>query len=66
MSALAQGLAEGATDGDSLERQTGVAIRGDVGSQVKHLGLLEGSSQKEFYKFLSKQIKEYHELQGKA
>ena len=66
MSALAQGLVEGASCGDSTTRQTGVAIRGDIGSQMKHLGMLEGDSQKEFYKFLSKQIKEYHELQGKA
>ena len=43
-----------------------MAIRGDVGSQMKHLGLLSDEEKKEFYKFLSKQIKEYHELQGKA
>lgn len=66
MRSLAQGLLEGAMNGDSASRQTGVAIRGDVGSQMKHLGLLNDEEKKEFYKFLSKQIKEYHELQGKA
>jgi len=62
MRSLAQGLLEGALNGDSASRQTGVAIRGDVGSQMKHLGLLSDEKKKEFYKFLSKQIKEYHEL----
>ncbi|MBM72269.1 MAG: hypothetical protein CL847_05760 [Crocinitomicaceae bacterium] len=62
MSTLANGLFEGAMCGDSASRQTGVAVRGDIGSQMKHLGLLERDSQKEFYKFLSKQIKEYYEL----
>ena len=66
MSTLTQGLIEGATKGDSVYRQTGVALRGDLGSQLKHLDLLEGDAKKDFYKFLSKQIKEYHELQGKA
>lgn len=66
MRSLAQGLLEGALNGDSASRQTGVAIRGDVGSQMKHLGLLSDEKKKKFYKFLSKQIKEYHELQGKA
>ena len=66
MSALAQGLIDGAEKGDSVSRQTGVALRGDLGSQLKHLDLLEGEAKKDFYKFLSKQIKEYHELQGKA
>lgn len=66
MRSLAQGLLEGALNGDSASRQTGVAIRGDVGSQMKHLGLLSDEKKKEFYKFLSKQIKEYHELQGKT
>ena len=64
MSTLAQGLVDGAKNGDSVERQTGVALRGDLGSQLKHLDLLDGNAKKEFYKFLSKQIKEYHELQG--
>jgi len=66
MRSLAQGLLDGALNGDSASRQTGVAIRGDVGSQMKHLGLISDEEKKEFYKFLSKQIKEYHELQGKA
>ena len=66
MRSLAEGLLDGALNGDSASRQTGVAIRGDVGSQIKHLGLFNDENKKEFYKFLSKQIKEYHELQGKA
>ena len=64
MSSLAQGLVDGAKNGDSVNRQTGVALRGDLGSQLKHLELIEREYLKEFYKFLSKQIKEYHELQG--
>lgn len=66
MSELSRGLVEGAREGDSRSRQTGVAIRGDVGSQLRHLDLLERDSQKEFYKYLSQKIKEYHELQGKT
>ena len=62
MRSLAQGLLDGALNGDSASRQTGVAIRGDVGSQMKHLDLLSDEEKKKIYKFLSKQIKEYHEL----
>ena len=63
MRSLASGLLEGALNGDSESRQTGVAIRGDLGSQVKHLELLKSESEKDLYKFLSEQIKKHHELQ---
>ena len=62
MRALASGLLEGALNGDSESRQTGVAIRGDLGSQKKHIELLDSDSEKAFYKFLSEQIKNHHEL----
>ena len=59
---LATSMAEGAITGDSFERQTGVAIRGDLGSQQQHLDLIKEQSLKEFYKFLSSHIAKHHEL----
>ena len=63
MKSLAEGLAKGGARGDSASRQTGVALRGDLGSQTKHISLLHSEETIEFYKFLSKHIAEYHELQ---
>jgi predicted short-subunit dehydrogenase-like oxidoreductase (DUF2520 family) len=62
MKALAQGLTQGALNGESYSRQTGVALRGDTGSQEKHLELLSSDELKAFYKFLSTHIKDHHEL----
>lgn len=59
---LAKNMAEGASTGDSFERQTGVAVRGDLGSQQKHLDLIKDESLKDFYKFLSSHIAKHHEL----
>jgi len=59
---LAKSMAGGAITGDSFERQTGVAVRGDLGSQQKHLNLIKDESLKEFYKFLSSHIAKHHEL----
>lgn len=59
---LATSMAEGAITGDSFERQTGVAVRGDLGSQQKHLDLIKDESLNEFYKFLSSHIAKHHEL----
>jgi hypothetical protein len=54
----------GAATGTSFERQTGVAIRGDKGSQQKHLELIKSFSNSqelaEFYSLLSKHISESH------
>ena len=66
MRSLAEGLLAGALNGDSKNRQTGVAIRGDFKSQKRHVELLNTESAVEFYKFISKKIAEYHELQDKA
>ena len=66
MRSLAEGLLAGALNGDSMNRQTGVAIRGDFKSQKRHIELLNTKSAVEFYKFISKKIAEYHELQDKA
>ena len=66
MRSLAEGLLAGALNGDSKNRQTGVAIRGDFKSQKRHVELLNTESAVEFYKFISKKISEYHELQDKA
>ena len=63
MKSLAEGLAKGGINGDSASRQTGVAHRGDLGSQKKHISLLHSEETIEFYKFLSKHIAEHHELQ---
>jgi len=61
---LAEGLLNGASTGTSFERQTGVAIRGDKGSQKKHLELIKSFSNAqemtEFYRLLSKHISESH------
>lgn len=61
---LAEGLLSGAATGTSFERQTGVAIRGDKGSQQKHLELIQSFSNSqelaEFYRLLSKHISESH------
>ena len=61
---LAEGLLSGAATGTSFERQTGVAIRGDKGSQQKHLELIKSFSNSqelaEFYSLLSKHISESH------
>ncbi|MDE0917928.1 MAG: DUF2520 domain-containing protein [Flavobacteriales bacterium] len=66
MRPLAEGLMEGAKKGNSFSLQTGVALRKDLGSQMKHLELLkEFSNNKaltEFYKFVSKHIADSHEL----
>ncbi len=66
MRTLAEGLLTGALNGDSKNRQTGVAIRGDFKSQKRHVELLNTENAVEFYKFISKKIAEYHELQDKA
>ena len=66
MRSLAEGLTAGALNGDSKNRQTGVAIRGDFKRQKRHVELLNTESAVEFYKFISKKIAEYHELQDKA
>lgn len=61
---LAEGLMNGAATGTSFERQTGVALRGDKGSQQKHLELIKSFSNAqemaEFYRLLSKHISESH------
>jgi len=61
---LVEGLLIGASTGTSFERQTGVAIRGDKGSQEKHLELIKSFSNAqemtEFYSLLSKHISESH------
>lgn len=61
---LAEGLLSGASTGTSFERQTGVAVRGDKGSQLKHLELIKSFSNTqeltEFYLLLSKHISESH------
>jgi predicted short-subunit dehydrogenase-like oxidoreductase (DUF2520 family) len=66
MKPLAEGLINGAQSGNSFSLQTGVALRKDLGSQMKHLELLKDfSNQKElieFYKFVSKHISDSHEL----
>lgn len=62
MKELARCMAEGAIEGDSFDRQTGVALRGDLGSQTKHIDLLESQDLKEFYKYLSSHIAKHHEL----
>ena len=66
MTPLAEGLMKGAKSGNSFSLQTGVALRKDLGSQMKHLELLKDfSNQKEltkFYKFVSKHIADSHEL----
>lgn len=62
MRELASSMAKGAIDGDSFARQTGVALRGDQGSQQKHIRLLKDESLKEFYKYLSSHIAKHHEL----
>jgi predicted short-subunit dehydrogenase-like oxidoreductase (DUF2520 family) len=66
MRPLAEGLMEGAKSGTSFSLQTGVALRKDLGSQMKHLELLKGFSNNkeltEFYKFVSKHIADSHEL----
>jgi predicted short-subunit dehydrogenase-like oxidoreductase (DUF2520 family) len=62
MKSLAEGLTNGAFNGDSFSRQTGVALRGDTMSQEKHLSILSDDRLKEFYKFLSNHIKNHHEL----
>lgn len=66
MRPLAEGLMEGAKSGTSFSLQTGVAVRKDLGSQMKHLELLKGFKNKkeltEFYKFVSKHITDSHEL----
>lgn len=62
MRELARSMAEGASTADSFERQTGVALRGDLGSQKKHIDLIKDESLVEFYKFLSSHIAKHHEL----
>ena len=66
MRPLAEGLMEGAQSGNSFSLQTGVALRKDLGSQMKHIELLKGFSNNkeliEFYKFVSKHIADSHEL----
>ena len=66
MKPLAEGLMMGAQKGNSFSLQTGVALRKDRGSQMKHIELLKEFSNKkeltEFYKFVSKHIEDSHEL----
>jgi predicted short-subunit dehydrogenase-like oxidoreductase (DUF2520 family) len=61
---LAEGVLSGALTGSSFKRQTGVAIRGDKGSQQKHLELIKSFSNSqelaELYILLSKHIYESH------
>jgi predicted short-subunit dehydrogenase-like oxidoreductase (DUF2520 family) len=65
MKPLAEGMARGANKGTSYSRQTGVALRRDIGSQEKHLLLLshfnDAESLTDFYKYLSKHISDNHE-----
>tara|TARA_B110000459_G_C16609955_1_gene495594 strand:+ start:40 stop:834 length:795 start_codon:yes stop_codon:yes gene_type:complete len=60
MQSLVKGLLIGASSGNSYERQTGVAIRGDEGSMQKHLDIIQSFDNNEqlseFYDFLSKHI----------